>query len=462
MLDSMASNGMNVARLNMSHGTHAWHAEVISRIRALNEEKGYSVAIMADTQGSEVHLQELSAPRRVETGESVVFTIRDPAGLVAGDGALAVSYDAFAEDVAPGDELMIDGGMVTLEVEGKAGPDVYCRVVDPGLILSSANLTFRRGGVPVRGRNAMLPVISAKDWRDIDFAVAQGVDFIAVSYVKSADVITNLQSYIQSRADRAIEVVAKVESYDSVPNLGEIVDAADAVMVARGDLGAQICVEDVPSVQKEVVARCRQAGKPVIVASHLLQSMHELPTPTRAEVSDIADCVRQRADALMLSGESAAGAFPQKSLEVLRIVATRIEGWTREEGRRDIRLPRIATSPDGLIGEEVCAGAVAMADNLRAAAIFVFTRRGVNAGWISRYRPDCPIFAFTGAGSLGCSGGVWESVQGMGGPRARSLAGRQSAGGSVHPRQPAPAAPRSGQTRQRASTPVAPLLGPRR
>ncbi|KAL6782593.1 hypothetical protein ACKKBG_A07405 [Auxenochlorella protothecoides x Auxenochlorella symbiontica] len=395
MLDAMASNGMNVARLNMSHGSHAWHAEIISHIRALNKEKGYSVAIMMDTQGSEVHIMEMAAPLKAETGQELVFTVRDPAASLGDDAAIAVSYDAFAEDVQVGDEIVIDGGMVSLEVEGKAGPDVYCRVVDPGLVLSRANLTFRRGGRPVRAKNAMLPVLSAKDWVDVDFAVQQGVDFIAVSFVKSADVINNLKSYIQSRSARDIDVIAKVESPDSIPNLAEIVDAADGVMVARGDLGAQIRLEDVPSVQKEVVLRCRQAGKPVIVASHLLQSMHELPTPTRAEVSDIADVVRQRADALMLSGESAAGLFPQKALEVLRIVAARIEGWCREEGSGAIALPRIAGSLDARIGEEVCASAASMADNLGAAAIFVFTRRGVNASWLSRYRPDCPIFAFT-------------------------------------------------------------------
>lgn len=155
------------------------------------------------------------------------------------------------------------------------------------------------------------------------------VDFLAVSFVKTADVITNLKSYISSRCPNPLEVIAKIESYDSVPNLPDIIEVADGVMVARGDLGAQIPYEDVPSVQKEVVVRCRQMGKPVIVASHLLQSMHEFPCPTRAEVADIADVVRQRADALMLSGESAAGAYPDKCIEVLRQTALRVEEWCR-------------------------------------------------------------------------------------------------------------------------------------
>jgi pyruvate kinase len=384
---------MNVARLNMCHGDHAWHKAVIDRIRSLNKEKGYSVAIMVDTEGSEVHTSALDSPLKAGPGDEFTLTIRDPAA--AGPRAIGVSYEAFVDDVQPGDMVIVDGGMVSLEVLAKAGPDVKARVVDPGIILSRANLTFRRGGIVVRARNAMLPVLSAKDWLDIDFAIAEKVDFIAVSFVKNADVINNLKSYLASRADGEIEVIAKVESFDSVPNLAEIVTASDAVMVARGDLGAQINMEDVPSVQKEVVSRCRQAGKPVIVASHLLQSMIEYPTPTRAEVADVSDVVRQRADALMLSGESAVGAYPGKAVDVLRAVATRSEEWVRQERHGQLVLPHLTTGLAGRVSEELCASAAAMANNLGARAIFVFTRRGYMANFLSRCRPDCPIFAFT-------------------------------------------------------------------
>ena len=258
---------MNVARLNMCHGSHEWHSGVIESIRRLNKEKGYSVAIMVDTEGSEVHTGELQKPLKAEVGAEFTFTVRDVSrgnenGENAQNRVIGVSYDGFVDDVEPGDAIVVDGGMVSLEVVSKAGPDVLARVVEPGLVLSRANLTFRRGGSVLRARNAMLPVLSSKDWLDIDFAIAQEVDFIAVSFVKSADVINNLKSYLAARGSskgsksddpgRAIEVIAKVESFDSVPNLAEIVEASDAVMVARGDLGAQIPMEDVPSVQKEV------------------------------------------------------------------------------------------------------------------------------------------------------------------------------------------------------------------
>eukprot|EP00884_Botryococcus_braunii_P014952 jgi/Botrbrau1/23458/Bobra.106_1s0014.1 len=393
VLEVLAVNGMNVARLNMCHGTHASHKAVIDSIRKLNKDKGFSVAIMVDTEGSEVHTSALETPLKAEPGAEFTFTIRDPTSV--GPNAIGVSYDAFVDDVQIGDTIVVDGGMVLLEVASKAGPDVLTKVSEPGIILSRANLTFRRDGQILRARNAMLPVLSSKDWLDIDFAIKEGVDFIAVSFVKNADVINNLKSYVDARADKVIEIIAKVESYDSVPNQAEIVEASDAVMVARGDLGAQIPLEEVPSVQKEVVTRCRQLGKPVIVASQLLQSMIEFPTPTRAEVADIADVVRQRADALMLSGESAVGLWPEKAVGVLRATATRIEEWVRQEKYGQIALPQLATTADGRVSEELCASAAQMANNLNAAAIFCYTRRGYMAGFLSRLRPDCPIFAFT-------------------------------------------------------------------
>ncbi|KAF6261484.1 putative pyruvate kinase [Scenedesmus sp. NREL 46B-D3] len=273
----------------------------------------------------------------------------------------------------------------------------------------------RRNNELIRGRAALLPVISSKDWRDIDWAISAQVDFIAVSFVRTADVITNLRSYIETRTgprglqeagssssdeEPCIELIAKLEAFDCLQHLDEIIRAADGIMVARGDLGAQIPVEEVPSVQKFAVSRARQLGKPAIVAHQLLHSMIEYPIPTRAEVADVADVVRQRADALMLSGESAMGAYPQKALGVLRSVATRMEEWVRDEKYGAVVLPQIGETSDGQISEEICASAALMANRLRATAIFVFTRRGYMAHFLSRCRPDCPVFAFTDSQSV--------------------------------------------------------------
>ncbi|KAJ4722562.1 Pyruvate kinase [Melia azedarach] len=397
-LEALAVGGMNVARINMCHGTREWHRRVIEQVRRLNEEKGFAVAIMMDTEGSEIHMGDLGgAPSaKAEDGEIWTFSVR-AFDMPRPDRTITVNYDGFAEDVKVGDELLVDGGMVRFEVIEKIGPDVKCRCTDPGLLLPRANLTFWRDGSLVRERNAMLPTISPKDWLDIDFGIAEGVDFIAISFVKSAEVINHLKSYIAARSrDSDIAVIAKIESIDSLKNLEEIIQASDGAMVARGDLGAQIPLEQVPSAQQKVVQMCRHLNKPVIVASQLLESMIEYPTPTRAEVADVSEAVRQRADALMLSGESAMGQFPEKALAVLRSVSVRIEKWWREEKRHEaMELPDVGSSFADNISEEICNSAAKMANNLEVDALFVYTKTGHMASLLSRCRPDCPIFAFT-------------------------------------------------------------------
>ncbi|OWM71618.1 pyruvate kinase isozyme A, chloroplastic [Punica granatum] len=402
-LEALAVGGMNVARINMCHGTREWHKRVIERVRKLNEEKGYAVAIMMDTEGSEIHMGDLGGASSVkaEDGEIWTFSVRAFDSTLP-ERTISVNYDGFAEDVKVGDDLLVDGGMVRFEVIEKIGPDVKCRCTDPGLLLPRANLTFWRNGSLVRERNAMLPTISSKDWLDIDFGIAEKVDFIAISFVKSAEVINHLKSYIAARTPHGdISVIAKIESIDSLKNLEEIVQASDGAMVARGDLGAQIPLEQVPSAQQKIVQVCRQLNKPVIVASQLLESMIEYPTPTRAEVADVSEAVRQRADALMLSGESAMGQYPDKALTVLRSVSLRIEKWWREEKRHEaMELPPVGSSFSDSISEEICISAAKMANNLGVDALFVYTNSGHMASLLSRCRPDCPIFAFTTSPSV--------------------------------------------------------------
>ncbi|KAH1046781.1 hypothetical protein J1N35_037565 [Gossypium stocksii] len=397
-LEALAVGGMNVARINMCHGSREWHQTVIERVRRLNDEKGFAVAIMMDTEGSEIHMGDLggAASAKTEDGEIWTFSVR-AFGTPRPERTINVNYDGFAEDVKVGDELLVDGGMVRFEVTEKIGPDVKCQCTDPGLLLPQANLTLWRNGSLVSERNAMLPTISSKDWLDIDFGIAEGVDFIAISFVKSAEVINHLKSYIAARAcDSELAVIAKMESVDSLKNLEEIIQASDGAMVARGDLGAQIPLEQVPSAQQKIVQLCRQLNKPVIVASQLLESMIEYPTPTRAEVADVSEAVRQRADALMLSGESAMGQYPEKALAVLRSVSVRIEKWWREEKCHEaMELPDVGTLFADSISEEICNSAAKMANNLEADALFVYTKTGHMASLLSRCRPDCPIFAFT-------------------------------------------------------------------
>ncbi|RRT67021.1 hypothetical protein B296_00031181, partial [Ensete ventricosum] len=240
-------------------------------------------------------------------------------------------------DVRVGDELLVDGGMVRFEVIEKIGPDVKCRCSDPGLLLPRANLTFWRNDRLIRERNAMLPTISSK-----------------------------VGASLSTKLVWEIAVIAKIESVDSLKNLEGVIRASDGAMVARGDMGAQIPLEEVPSAQLKIVKLCRQLNKPVIVASQLLESMIEYPTPTRAEVADVSEAVRQRADALMLSGESAMGQYPEKALAVLRSVSLRIERWWREEKRYEaMELPDIASSFSDKISEEICNSAAKMGKHFR-------------------------------------------------------------------------------------------------
>eukprot|EP00897_Mesotaenium_endlicherianum_P002841 jgi/Mesen1/2585/ME000164S01708 len=398
VLELLAEGGMNVARLNMCHGSHDWHRGVIRDVRRLNREKGYSIAIMMDTEGSEIHMGDLGGSISAKAEESTewIFTVRKFATSLP-DQTIQVNYDGFIDDVTPGDEIVVDGGMVRFKVLQKIGPDVTCQVIDAGLLLPRANLTFFRNGRLVRERNAMLPTISSKDWIDIDFAIQEAVDFIAVSFVKGPDVIKHLHSYCNARSpNRTIGIFAKIESSDCLKNLHEIIAVSDGAMVARGDLGAQIPLEQVPAVQQEVVHICRQLNKPVIVASQLLESMIEFPTPTRAEVADISEAVRQRADALMLSGESAMGQYPDKALTVLRTVATRIEAWCRDEKHHEnMRLKEVSNKLSDRVSEQLCNSAANMANKLGVNAIFVYTKKGYMASMLARNRPDCPIFAFT-------------------------------------------------------------------
>ncbi|KAL6012806.1 hypothetical protein ACLOJK_003295 [Asimina triloba] len=301
--------------------------------------------------------------------------------------------------VTVGDELVIDGGMATFEVVEKLGNDLRCRCTDPGLLLPRAKLTFWRDGKLV-GKDNELPTLSTKDWADIELGISEGVDFIAVSMVKDANDIKLLKDYLSTRSSESVKVLAKIESLESLENLVDIIEASDGVMVARGDLGVQIPLEQIPSVQEQITHICRQLNKPVIVASQLLESMVEYPTPTRAEVADVSEAVRQYADALMLSGESAIGLYPEKALAVLSMASGRMELWSREENRESLLSQRqLAVSLPDRIAEQTCNCAVEMANNLGVDAIFVYTIHGHMASLLSRNRPNPPIFAFTNKSS---------------------------------------------------------------
>ncbi|XP_008787236.3 pyruvate kinase isozyme A, chloroplastic-like [Phoenix dactylifera] len=394
-LERLARGGMNVARLNMGHNTREWHREVIRTIKRLNQEKGFCIGVMIDTEGSQMHMvgHGSASSIKAEDGSVWLFTIEKFEG--SRPSTIQVNFEGFSESVLVGDEIVIDGGMATFEVIEKVENDLRCKCTDPGLLLPRAKLSFWRNGKLVE-MNSGLPTLSTKDWADIEFGISEGVDYIAVSFVKDVNDITNLKSYLSTRSSQFIKVLAKIESLESLKNVEAIVKASDGIMVARGDLGVQVPLEQIPTIQQELTYLCRQLNKPVIVASQLLESMVEYPTPTRAEVADVSQAARQQADALMLSGESAVGSNAEKALSVLCMASGRMELWSREENRQNLLfLPQLAETLPDQISEQICNCAVEMANNLGVDAIFVYTKHGHMASLLSRNRPNPPIFAFT-------------------------------------------------------------------
>ncbi|KAF2316318.1 hypothetical protein GH714_041659 [Hevea brasiliensis] len=379
MIWKLAEVGMNVARLNMSHGDHASHQKTIDLVKEFNAQSDDKViSIMLDTKGPEVRSGDVPQPIMLKEGQEFNFTIRRG---VSTEDTVSVNYDDFVNDVEVGDILLVDGGMMSLAVKSKTKDLVKCVVVDGGELKSRRHLN-------VRGKSANLPSITDKDWEDIKFGVDNQVDFYAVSFVKDAKVVHELKDYLK-RSNADIHVIVKIESADSIPNLHSIISASDGAMVARGDLGAELPIEEVPLLQEDIIRRCHSMQKPVIVATNMLESMINHPTPTRAEVSDIAIAVREGADAVMLSGETAHGKYPLKAVKVMHTVALRTES----------SLPVNITPPadgayKGHMGEMFAFHATIMANTLNT-PIIVFTRTGSMAVLLSHYRPSSTIFAFT-------------------------------------------------------------------
>lgn len=399
-IEQLAETGMDIVRLNMSHGTHEWHSKVIENVRELNSRGRFNLGILLDTKGPEVRSGDLKSPLKVKRGEKFTWTIRKDVDNFDSN-TVDVSYDDFVHDVKVGDTLLIDGGMCSFLVNEVTETDVISECVDGGTLTSRRHLN-------VRGKSASLPAITDKDWEDIDFGLRMNVDFYALSFVKHESDVSRLIEHLRERGSKAL-VLSKIESADAVGRLRPILEASDGAMVARGDLGAEIPIEDVPLIQDEIVAINREIRKPTIVATHMLESMITYPTPTRAEVADITEAVRQGADATMLSGETANGSYPLKALNVMATVAESVVSRDNAMGETDLFSPLpIATAASSLAAAtslddpntndarvDLAHNAATLASRLKVAVIVVFTRRGSYARLISASRPRCPIVALS-------------------------------------------------------------------
>lgn len=374
----LAETGMNVARINMSHGDHQWHRKVIKAIHTINEKGKYSIAILLDTKGTEVRSGDLKKEIELRKGDKFIFTKRREAEYP--ENMTEVSSDMFFEDIKAGDKILVDGGLMSFRVVEKTDEDIICECIDGGVLTSRRHLN-------IKGRTTKGPTITKSDWLDIDFGISEKVDFIALSFVKDDKVIYLLRRYLEKKK-ASIDIIAKIECKAAVDTLERIVRASDGVMIARGDLGAEIPLEDVPLVQEEIIDLSQKHFKPVIVATHLLESMILNPTPTRAEVTDINQAVKEKADAIMLSGETASGRFPYKAVSIMDRVARRMEDQEKE-----IILPDVIKSHDPK--KEMTMSAAVLANNLKASTLIVFTRRGSMAVLLSHFHPRADIYAFT-------------------------------------------------------------------
>jgi pyruvate kinase len=370
--------GMDVARLNLSHGDHDTHTRTLALVRQAALDAGRGVGVLADLQGPKIRLGTFaSGPVLLSAGDEFTITTRE----VPGTAQLAsTTYAGLAGDVRPGDAILIDDGRITLEVISVSGQDVLTRVVEGGRVSDHKGINLP--GIPVS-----VPALTDKDVRDLRWALESGVDMVALSFVRTASDAAAVHA-VMDEVGIHLPVLAKIEKPQAVTNLVDIVETFDGIMVARGDLGVELPLEQVPLVQKQAISLARELAKPVIVATQMLESMVTMSRPTRAEASDVANAVLDGADALMLSGETSVGAHPIEAVETMARIITAVENAGLDELPELMRLPRTT-------GGAIARAATAVGDAVDAVALVAFTQTGTSARQVSRYRSAIPLYAFT-------------------------------------------------------------------
>ncbi len=385
MIQQLAEAGMNIARMNMSHGDHKFHGGIIQKIRNLNKKLKFPIATLLDTQGPEIRTGEIHTELDLKVGE--IFTFHIIPGLIEAEAkSVFVNYTDIINDLKVGDKVTVDNGLINLVVLEKKEKELICRVLDGGKLGS-------RKHINLPGIRVNLPSITQKDTKDILFGLENDIDFIALSFVRSADDVLALKKLIEEHDGHA-KVIAKIEDQEAVRNYKHIIEVSDGIMIARGDLGVEVEIEELPILQRKIIKECASQGKPVIVATHLLESMITAPSPTRAEVTDVANAVFEEADAIMLSGETAAGKFPVRCVEMLHKIALRVENSGGGVGYVKEKIPKNQK-------EELAKSAASLADAMKVPAVIVITRRGNTAMNLASFHPQYPVIhAFTNMTSV--------------------------------------------------------------
>lgn len=382
-LRALIENGMDVARFNFSHGDYEEQKARMDLLKRVRKEMHRPIAILLDTKGPEIRTGVLENGGKVllREGEEFTLTATEMAGT---EKKVYQMYPQLSKDVKPGDTILIDDGLIGLKVKEIQGKDIVCRVVNGGEL-------GQRKGINVPNVSVNLPGITAKDKKDIIFGIEQGIDFIAASFVRNADAVREIRTILKEHNAEHIEIISKIENSEGIENLDKIIQASDGIMVARGDMGVEIPAYEVPHVQKMIVEKCNQKYKPVIIATQMLDSMIRNPRPTRAEVTDVANAIREGTDAIMLSGETAMGKYPVEALKMMVKIAESTEQYMDYDVLPEYRSLR----GDANVSNAVGVAAVRTATNVQAACIVTPTVSGQTARLMSNFRPEVPIYAVT-------------------------------------------------------------------
>ncbi len=381
VLKELVENGLNVCRCNFSHGSHEEHKGRMDVVKKVREELNQPIAILLDTKGPEIRTGNFDAPEvLLEEGQQFTITMRD---VIGNKDICTVSYKGLASDVKSGDVILIDDGLVGLRVEKIENDDIICTVENSGIVKNHK-------GINVPGVSINLPALTEKDISDIEFGISQGIDYIAASFVRKPSDVLAIRDVLKKNNAEHIEIISKIENQEGIDNIDSIIEVSDGIMVARGDLGVEIATEEVPIAQKMMIEKCNKAGKPVITATQMLDSMMRNPRPTRAEVTDVANAIHDGTDAIMLSGETAAGKYPVEAVKTMASIAKRTE-----ETLNYTEILRSKTIDDITVTNAISYATCSTAMSLDASAIITFTSTGHTARMVSRFRPQCPIIATT-------------------------------------------------------------------
>jgi len=382
-LESLITNGLNVARLNFSHGNHEEHKRRIDTIKKVRDKLDLPVAIMLDTKGPEIRTRDFeNGTVELSEGQEFTLTTRD---VLGNDKVCSITYDGLPNDVSIGDSILIDDGLIELQVEKILNStDIKCIVKNPGQVKNHK-------GINVPGIKINLPAITAKDINDIVFGIQNGVDFIAASFIRKASDVIEIRRVLEENGAGDIQIISKIENQQGVENLDEIINVSDGIMVARGDLGVEIPTEEIPLIQKTIIKKCNEVGKPVITATQMLDSMIRNPRPTRAEVTDVANAILDGSDAIMLSGETAAGKYPVEAVKTMTNIALTTEASLDYKHM----LKSMSRGKDITVTNAISFATCSTSQDLGAAAIITATSSGYTAKAVSKFRPSSPIIAAT-------------------------------------------------------------------